>query len=213
MIDAANFVTTTGSSLEVRGGSKTRRGLPLEDISTSSCGSGARARVGSRNHVGVVSCCDYGPITLHGEDPSKQTLPGFAPSAVSVTVTLDPPFKMSERHIRGKLPNRERQVAPGAVSHLHLVQADVIVNKLIPSSQPATADVDKVCIRREQFPRALHVVPVPGPLPTVRQHGRSALWGGGFVGIGHLYPQVAGFGDEHIGRSGGAVSSGGVNAS
>jgi hypothetical protein len=120
---------------------------------------------------------------------------------------------MSERHIRGKVPNREREVAPRAVSHLHLVQADVIVNELISSSQPATADVDKVGVGREQFSRAVHVVPVPGPLPTVRQHGRSALWGGGLVGIGHLYPQVAGFGDEHIGRSRGAVSSRGVNSS
>ncbi len=127
-------------------------------------------------------------MAVHGEHPREHSAPRFTPSAVGVTIALDPPFKMSERHIRGKLPNRERQVAPRAVSHLHLVQADVIVNELIPSSQPATADVDKVGVGREQLPRALHVVSVPSALPAVRQHLGSAACGGGVMSIGHVYP-------------------------
>ena len=135
-------------------------------MSASSCRSGAR-RVGSGNHVRVVGCGDHGHIPLDGEHPSKQTLPGLAPSAVKVTISHDPPFKMSDRHVVGKRPNRKRQVAPRAVSHLHLVQADVIVNELTPSSQPATSDVDKVGVGREQLPGALHVVSVPGVLPAL----------------------------------------------
>jgi len=154
-------------------------------MSASSCRSGAR-RVGSGNHVRVVGCGDHGHIPLDGEHPSKQTLPGLAPSTVKVTISHDPPFKMSDRHVVGKRPNRKRQVAPRAVSHLHLVQADVIVDELTAATQPAPPYVDKVRIRREQLTRALHVVLVPGALPTVGQHCRSALESGGFEGMRHV---------------------------
>ena len=106
-------------------------------------------------------------MAVHCEHPREHSASRFTPSAVRVTITLDSPFKMSERHVGGKRPNRERQVAPRAVSHLHLVQADVIVNELTPSSQPATSDVDKVGVGREQLPGALHVVSVPGVLPAL----------------------------------------------
>ena len=144
-----------------------------ESAGTLRSWSGARTRVGSTNQVRVVRCRDQGHIALYSQDPSKQTLPGFTPCAVAVTIALDLPLKMSKRHVGRKRPDRERLIAPRAVSHLHLVQADVIVEELGSSTQPATPHIDKVRIRREQLPRALHVVRIPGALPTVGQHCRS----------------------------------------
>src|SRR4051794_21958836 len=76
---------------------------------------GACTRAGTGNHVRVVSCGDKGYITLCREDPRKHPLPGFAPAAVGVTIALNAPFKMSDRHVCRKRPNCKRQVAPRAV--------------------------------------------------------------------------------------------------
>jgi hypothetical protein len=95
---------------------------------------------------------------------------------------------MSDRHVGGKRPNRERLVAPSAVSHLHRVQVDVVVMELAASPQPAASDVDEVGVGRQQRRRALHVMPVPGTLPTLGQSCRSGLWRGGVVGMRHVRP-------------------------
>ncbi len=82
-----------------------------------------------------------------------------------IAVALDGPFQVDDGQIIPDRAGLATEIGPGAVAHLFPMNLAMMIDELIPSSEPPPLDVHEVYCRHDQPGHGLDVMPIPGGGP------------------------------------------------